>query len=186
MKIGDIIGLMGQIAPVIREYTENALKPALARVEAVEETVKGFKVPRDGKDVDPASVERLVAEKVAAIPVPKDGADGLGFDDIEVIHDGARGFTLKFSQGDRVKVFPFSLPVVLDKGVYKADEEYEPGDGVTYGGSFWIAQEKTAEKPDGGNGWRLAVKRGRAGKDAVAAPAGTKEPVRVGVPSEAV
>ena len=73
-----------------------------------------------------------------------------------------------------MKAFEFSLPVVLDKGVYKAGEGYQAGDGVTWAGSFWIAQEDTTEKPDGGKGWRLAVKRGRDGKDGVvrAAPDG--------------
>lgn len=124
--------------------------------------------PVVGKDAEPA----------------KPGLDGLGFDDLDVVHDGARGFTLKFSQGDRIKVFPFSLPVLLDKGVFKEGQEYEPGDGVTWGGSFWIAQEKTADKPDGGQGWRLAVKRGRDGKDKTEKAEPTKEPVRVGVPAK--
>lgn len=115
----------------------------------------------------------------------KAGADGLGFDDLDVVHDGARGFTFRFARGDKVKEFPFILPVVLDKGVYKAGDDYEPGDGVSYGGSFWIAQEKTQEKPDSGQGWRLAVKRGRDGKNAPVAASGPKEPVRVGVPAKA-
>jgi len=125
--------------------------------------------PVVGKDAEPA----------------KPGVDGLGFDDLDVIHDGARSFTLKFSQGDRVKTFPFTLPVVLDKGVFKDGQEYEPGDGVTWGGSFWIAQEKTAEKPDGGQGWRLAVKRGRDGKDKTEKAEPSKDPIRVGVPAKA-
>lgn len=113
----------------------------------------------------------------------KDGADGIGFDDLEVIHDGERGFTFRFAKGERVKDFTFKLPVVLDRGVYKEGTQYEPGDGVTWGGSFWIAQEPTSEKPDGGKGWRLAVKRGRDGKDG--RPAEEKRavgPIRVGAP----
>lgn len=182
MKIGDITALMGHIAPVIREFTEKSVNPIAARMETVEKTVSAFRQP---KDIDPKDVENLVAEKVAQIPVPKDGSDGLGFDDLDVVHDGARGFTFRFARGDQVKEFPFSLPVVLDKGVYKAGEDYEPGDGVTYGGSFWIAQEKTQEKPDSGKGWRLAVKRGRDGKSAPVPASGPKEPVRVGVPAKA-
>ncbi len=115
----------------------------------------------------------------------RDGVDGLGFDDLNVVHDGARRFTFRFARGDQVKEFPFTLPVVLDKGVYKAGDEYEPGDGVTYGGSFWIAQDKTQDKPDSGKGWRLAVKRGRDGKSAPEAASGPKEPIRVGVPAKA-
>lgn len=115
----------------------------------------------------------------------KAGTDGLGFDDLDVTHDGSRGFVFRFARGDQIKEFPFTLPVVLDKGVFKAGDDYEPGDGVTYGGSFWIAQEKTASKPDSGQGWRLAVKRGRDGKSAPVAAPGPKQPLRVGVPSKA-
>jgi hypothetical protein len=56
---------------------------------------------------------------------------------------------------------------VIDRGVFKDGTEYDKGDGVTWGGSFWIAQRDTQSKPDAGNGdWRLAVKKGRDGKDA--------------------
>lgn len=96
----------------------------------------------------------------------KDGADGLGFDDMQVEYDGERGVTLKFARGDRVKSVSLRIPVVIDRGVYRANESYEPGDGVTWGGSYWIAQQETKAKPDTPNsGWRLAVKKGRDGKD---------------------
>jgi len=54
--------------------------------------------------------------------------------------------------------------VVLDRGVWR-DGEYQAGDGVTLGGSFWIAQRVTTDKPETSDAWRLAVKRGRDGKD---------------------
>lgn len=95
-----------------------------------------------------------------------DGSDGLGFDDLSVLHDGERSFTFRFSKGDEIKDFQFKLPFVLDKGTYKAGTTYERGDGVSWAGCFWIAQSDTSEKPDTGQGWRLAVKRGRDGKDA--------------------
>jgi len=56
---------------------------------------------------------------------------------------------------------------VKDAGIYQATEQYLKGDGVTWGGSWWIAQrDSKGDKPDSGSGaWRLAVKRGRDGKD---------------------
>lgn len=102
------------------------------------------------------------------------GADGLGFDDLDVTYDGARGITLRFARGEQVKEFAFSLPVVLDAGVYKDGNGYQAGDGVTWGGQYWIATEDTSAKPDtskDGKPWRLAVRKGRDGKDA---PAVTK------------
>jgi len=54
----------------------------------------------------------------------------------------------------------------LDRGVWKA-VSCEKGDGVTYAGSWFIAQRETleTEKPGQSAGWRLAVKRGRDGQD---------------------
>lgn len=59
----------------------------------------------------------------------------------------------------------FSFAVVLDKGVYRAESKYAPGDAVTWAGSVWIAQRRESAaygKPGTpGSGWRLAVKAGR-------------------------
>jgi hypothetical protein len=96
----------------------------------------------------------------------RDGVDGLGFDHMELAHDGERDFVFRFSQGGRVKEFPFQIPVVLDRGVYAAERAYLKGDAVTWGGSLWIAQQDTRAKPETGPEWRLAVKRGRDGRDA--------------------
>ena len=107
------------------------------------------------------------------------GAPGLGFDDLDVIHDGERTITLRFARGDQVKEFSAVLPVVLDRGVWR-EGEYRKGDAVSWAGSLWIAQEDTSEKPDAGKGWRLAVKRGRDGKDAKDAPPRAVQPVSIG------
>lgn len=109
------------------------------------------------------------------IPVPKDGrdgidgrngADGLGFDDAVVEKNGPRGFAVVMKNAEREKRFDFAFPIVLDAGVFKGGTSYEAGDGVTYGGSWWIAQKATSEVPGNSDAWRLAVKRGRDGKDA--------------------
>lgn len=72
-------------------------------------------------------------------------------------YDGERTFTIDGRS--------FQLPIVIDRGVYSADKEYERGDSVSHGGSLWIAQVKQPDhKPGEGSGWRLAVKRGRAAK----------------------
>jgi hypothetical protein len=75
--------------------------------------------------------------------------------------DGGR--TLCFSFGGRVHEVKTAL--VLDVGVWKEGTTYVPGDGVTLGGSFFIAQVDTTEKPGTSNDWRLAVKRGSDGRD---------------------
>jgi integrin beta 3 len=98
----------------------------------------------------------------------KDGNDGLGFDDLDVnVLDDDRTIELAFRKGDEEKAFTFKWPTVIYRGVFKSGDTYEAGDAVTWGGHMWIAERSTAAKPDAPNeGWRLAVKRGRDGKDA--------------------
>lgn len=123
-----------------------------------------------GKDVEPAQVRELVAgavkEAVASLPKPRDGVDGFGFDDIHVDYDGERRVTLRFARGDRVKEFPVVLPIPIDRGVWQSGVTYAAGDCVTRSGSYWIAQRDTTATPGGHDDWRLAVKKGRDGKDA--------------------
>lgn len=113
---------------------------------------------------------------------PKDGADGrdgLGFDEITVEHDGERTFTFIGRRGDVVKELGRCVvPTVIDRGVWRTGLTYEKGDGVTWGGAFWIAQKHTTAKP-GEQGprvgdWRLAVKRGSEGKPGPMGPQGLK------------
>lgn len=95
------------------------------------------------------------------------GRDGFSLEDFDVeAGEDGRTVTLKFEQGDVRHCYELVFPVVLDRGVFKAGETYQPGDAVTWGGSLWIAQKETGEKPDApDSGFRLAVKRGRDGKD---------------------
>lgn len=94
------------------------------------------------------------------------GRDGFSLDafDTELKEDG-RTLLLKFSQGDTTEIHELQFPVVIDRGVYRPEMAYAKGDGVTWGGSFFIAQRDTlGEKPEVSEAWRLAVKRGRDGK----------------------
>lgn len=94
----------------------------------------------------------------------KDGADGLGFDDLSFVEDEAGRPVAKFQRGDVVK--SVTLPCIIDRGIFKAESEYLRGDAVTFGGCLWIAQKDAPEgKPGDGEGWRLAVKKGRDGRD---------------------
>lgn len=71
------------------------------------------------------------------------------------------------------------IPVPMDKGIYRHGEEHEQGDFVTWDGSLWLALRKTDKAP-GTIDWRLAVKRGRDGKDGTMKPNGVHPPVRLG------
>lgn len=92
-----------------------------------------------------------------------DGKDGLGFDGLDLV-EGDDGVSIRFVQGDQMKEFP--LPIVFDRGVFREAGSYRKGNGVTWGGSYWIAQKDEPGKPDTpDSGWRLAVKKGQNGKD---------------------
>lgn len=116
----------------------------------------------------------------------KDGADGFGLDDLVIEDDGERSIKLRFVRGNVVREHEVRFPHVVDRGVYRHGDDYQRGDGVTFGGSWWIAQKDAPEdKPGLGDGWRLAVKRGRNGKDGKdgeRGPEGKAAPARVGGP----
>jgi integrin beta 3 len=113
----------------------------------------------------------ILERAVDRLPKPadgKDGRDGFGFDDMQMEFDGERGFSLKFMRGDQVRSFDFSLPVPVYRGVYKEGESYSKCDTATWGGSVWIAQKDTNEKPGRSDDWQLMVKQGNEGKSAFA------------------
>ncbi len=58
------------------------------------------------------------------------------------------------------------LRSIDDAGAYTTTGvNLDQGDGATWDGSFWIAQKQTQDKPGTSDAWRLAVKKGRDGKD---------------------
>jgi hypothetical protein len=136
------------VAPVLESAVAKwALEFERRAQDALQKAIDKIPVPKDGKD-------------------GKDGRDGVGFDDLQVELDGQKTVIFKLQRGDIVKEFGLTLPMIIDCGIYKEDRSYAAGDGVTWGGSFWIAQKETSAKPDSpDSGWRLAVKRGRDGKD---------------------
>jgi Collagen triple helix repeat (20 copies) len=88
--------------------------------------------------------------------------------------DGGR--TLRWAIGD--VVHEIKTAIVLDAGVWKEGITYATGDGVTLGGSFFIAQTPTIAKPGKSDDWRLAVKRGSDGRDWRPDEKRAPEPVR--------
>ncbi|MNO92529.1 hypothetical protein D3C76_841070 [compost metagenome] len=90
-----------------------------------------------------------------------------GLSSASVEQSGERGFELALvlSSGGEVRKC-LDLPVMIYRGVF-APGDYAPGDTVTWGGSLWHCDCATSDKPGelGSKGWRLAVKRGRDGKD---------------------
>lgn len=94
---------------------------------------------------------------------------------------GERGFRVvsELTSGTK-SAMECALPVLLDRGRYSEEKDYEAGDVVDWSGSMWIAQEasKGVEPRSDGKAWRLSVRRGRDGKDAIVR---TVDPQRVKV-----
>lgn len=169
------------LAALVRRYVARELVDLVRRLEAVEQrsAERGEKgdpgergpegpqgIPgRDGRDGgvgERGEKGEPGARGEKGDPGPQ-GPAGFGPDDFEMeIDEDMRTFRWRFVRGDVVKEWTVKLPIVYDRGVFKAGESYERGDAVTYGGSLWIAQRDTGEYPRGEeSGWRLAVKRGR-------------------------
>lgn len=116
------------------------------------------------------------------LPTPKDGIDGLGFDDMRIEHDGERKFAVIFEKGDRVKRLDFTIPAIIDRGFFIRGETKgcEPGDGYTFGGSYWVCQVATDAEPSVENkDWRLAVRKGRDAREVKFAPKKETGPVKI-------
>lgn len=190
----ELDALSAAMASVVKEHVDTATRPLLDRIASLE-----AREPVAGTSVTSAIIDRAgnlvltlsdgstkdLGPVVGKDGEPgKDGSDGLAFEDMtEELADDGRTIVRRYSRGDQVKEFRHQVSVVLDRGVYKEGTEYQAGDGVTWGGSFWIAQQKTTEKPDGGDCWRLAVKRGKDGKSAPVTTPVANGPIRVGNPA---
>ncbi|WP_242137374.1 hypothetical protein [Sphingomonas sp. TREG-RG-20F-R18-01] len=151
-----------EVAPLIREEVAKSVAAIPRAKDGV--GAAGAVIDRSGSLVLTLSDGKMVdLGRVDG----KDGLDGTGPEDmtVELMPDG-RTVKFVFAKGEKEYAFQVPFPVVLDRGVFKEGTAYEHGDAVTFGGSLWIAQRATGEKPEGTNtGWRLAVKKGRDGRD---------------------
>lgn len=110
--------------------------------------------------------QELFQRAIERMPLPKDGRDGFGFEDLDVTHDGDGNVTLLFKRGELEKAFTIRLPRQRFKGIYKQGEPYREGDDVTFDGSRYTAlEDNPTDRPGTGKGWQLSVKKGRDGKD---------------------
>lgn len=96
------------------------------------------------------------------------GRDGFTFDDFEPIDDEKEyGFRLKQNGavlGERRWAKPVANVADIYKGIWK-EGEFTRGQLVTQGGSLFLAQRDTSDKPETSDAWKLIVKRGRDGRD---------------------
>jgi len=180
-----------KIVKAVVDHISSAVAPLASRVKALEcNTPKDGKDGSDGKDGASAeevaalferrfsdmllSFERRFNESVEKaidkMPKPKDGENGrdaIPVDGLDIkLQDDMRTILVTLSAGDTNIERSIKIPAILDRGVYKSGQDYEQGDLTTYGGSAWIAQKDGPQgSPGSSSDWRLAVKKGRDGKD---------------------
>jgi hypothetical protein len=109
--------------------------------------------------------------KSLGLVVGKDGApgkDGATFtlDDFEIVPLTERTLDFRFTREGVCHSFELSFPVLIGRGVWNAETDYERGDVTTWGGTAWEAVDpEKGVKPDlSSGGWRILAKRGRDGK----------------------
>lgn len=114
--------------------------------------------------------QELFQRAIDKMPLPKDGKDALRLEDFSVDQDEGT-VTFRLANAEITRSFDLLFPYFKDRGVFREGESYRMGHGVTSGGSFWIAQKDEPQgNPGNGPDWRLAVKKGRDGRDGVAPP----------------
>lgn len=114
--------------------------------------------------------DAVLEKAIDRMPKPKDGRDAIDIDGFDmVLGDDDRTVTVSLKRGETIIEKSIKVPNIIDKGVFKHNQEYEKGDAVTFGGCLWICQEKTSknEPSSASDVWRLAVKRGRDGREVV-------------------
>lgn len=160
------------VAEVIAGAVREATAPLHARIEALEK--RELLLPEKGDDgvgLADALIDKdgnLVLTmsdgrtKSLGPIIGRDGADGLGPEDMRVARVGERGLEIALVRGEIEHSFEVEFPFPIYRGVYQ-ERDYEAGDMVTWAGSLWHADKATEAKP-GTDDWTLAVKKGRDGK----------------------
>ena len=106
------------------------------------------------------------------------GRDAMQLEDFEFeAKDGGRFMALILKRGDTEIRREIRTDLMINRGVWR-EGAFLKGDCVTYDNSMWVAQTDTTAKPGKDDEWRLAVRRGRDGKDAKVDEKRTPEPVR--------
>jgi hypothetical protein len=136
-----------------------------------------------GRDVDRDEVRSWIELEIKKIPAPRDGVDGLSFDDFnfDLKQVGDRDFTLSWTNGQKTVERNLYVPAVIFRGLWNPDGAYKRFDSVTFAGNSWVAmKDDVTSKPDGSNpDWQLSVKRGRDGKSVPPADTTLKGPIRL-------
>jgi hypothetical protein len=130
--------------------------------------------------------ERRATERhdrwLSALPKPQDGKDGrdaIQLEGFDLTIEG-RSLTVSMKAGESIIQKTVNIPTMEYMGVFKdGSDAYQKGDCVTFGGSLWVAEkDKPSGKPEQSPDWKLAVKRGRDGREVVRTSVDKGAPVK--------
>ena len=191
MTDSELSTIVRALVPVLRDHVAAALADQAATLQQASARLAALETDRPALADLPALRDRLtrleatatfttdalqilgpLRERVAAVetrpavPGPP-GPPGMGLNDYEATFDGERTVTLTLKSAAGAKAIDLVFPVPVYREVFRPGETYTAGDMVTWEGSTWMCRATTTTKPgEGDKAWRLAVKRGRDGKDA--------------------
>ena len=157
------------LRPIVAELVEDRVDRTVE--QTVERAIAGLEMPRDGRGI----AGTLIDDNGDLVVTYTDGEnqragrvkgrDGADLEHLAFETPDGRRFTVRARSGAREFVSEFTVPSVIDRGIWQASSAYDVGDGVTFKGSYWIAEAETNARPGTpDSGWRLAVKRGRDGR----------------------
>lgn len=112
----------------------------------------------------------ILQRAIERIPAPRDGKDATELADFDLLVDEeARTVTLTMGTAEGSKSVTRKASWLLDRGVYSSGKAYGRGDTVSWGGNLWIAQvDGTKAMPaEAEPEWRLAVRKGRDGRNGI-------------------
>jgi hypothetical protein len=70
MKHADIKSMMAEIAPVIKEFTANAISPLMERIADLERQMADIPAPETPGAISEEQVRSIVHDAIEAIPAP--------------------------------------------------------------------------------------------------------------------
>lgn len=119
-----------------------------------------------GRDADEDVVRSMVREALDAMPLPKDGKDGIASkDELQALVRSVVTQAVAEAVPAAVDAKHATLPQMEYKGVWLEAETYQRGNFATWAGSLWHCNGATTEKPGTSDAWTLVAKKGRDGRD---------------------
>lgn len=184
MTRDELSALMADLAPLVREFGDGVTARLAVLEQKSADTGPMGPEGKPGRDGLPG-VPGMPGETG---PTGAAGRDGT-LEQLQITYDGRRTVTFTRANGDPITGGVLVFPTPIFEGVFEESKTYDCHDVVQFGGSLWMAKERTSIKPDdhtvdGRRAWLLLVRRGRDGKQGPVGPKGAQGAAGISVPSQ--